>query len=324
MSYLDNIKAIATELASMSPRTQIELVKLCKDLCIQTKNYLVAFDETTLPALDARIEALETLTNNLSSELNIAEGNITANANAIATIQDTITTIQNALSNVYTKTQIDTMLASYYTKSDINTMFGTYYTKGEVNTLLNGYYPKTDTYNKTEVDTALSGKAGLSANNTFTGENNFTGDNTFNGYTEFMQRPTYNGNSLALDEDLDNKQDKLYIHDLDLEFDGVDANGDSIVARFYLKVINNSNTQLNTLSLLRLQMSKCVEITFDDDTYDGLIGVNSNNYLITGIQTITDDEIDICAIDSTFAGRYFEIQNSNSAEWFISDTVLSL
>ena len=158
MSYLDNIKALATELASMAPRTQMELIKLCKDLCINTKNYLVAFDETTLPALDARIEALESLTSDLSNELSVAEDNITANANAISTIQDAISTIETALSNVYTKSQIDTMLASYYTKSQIDTMFASYYNKTEVDTALSGKADKSTTYTKTEVDNALADK----------------------------------------------------------------------------------------------------------------------------------------------------------------------
>ena len=161
-NYLDNIKLIASELSNMAPRTQMELIKLCKDLCINTKNYLVAFDETTLPALDARIEALESLTSDLSSELSVAEGNITANANAISTIQDAISTIETALSNVYTKSQIDTMLASYYTKSQIDTMFASYYNKNEVDNALALKANKATTYTKTEVDNALANKANAS------------------------------------------------------------------------------------------------------------------------------------------------------------------
>lgn len=290
MSYLDNIKAIATELASMSPRTQIELVKLCKDLCIQTKNYLVAFDETTLPALDARIEALETLTNNLSSELNIAEGNITANANAIATIQDTITTIQTALSNVYTKTQIDTMLASYYSKSDINTMFGSYYTKGEVNTLLGGYYPKADTYNKTEVNTLLSGKASLSSNNTFTGENKFNEAIEIASEASFFMKFNYNGENTSLEDELDNiyndlvnKSNKLYQHNF-IVCGTYDSEQHSI--SIGMNIITTKSTQLTYSEIKNYIENNTIFSTYIGVEVSGAIGTNNyfglskyNNYL---------------------------------------------
>ena len=167
-NFLENIKLIASELSSMSPRTQLEIVKLCKDLCIETKNYLVQFDETTLPNFDARIEAVETSVSNLndlysslSYELETAEGNIQANANAITTLQGAVETIQTSLTGIYTKTEVDNLLSAKADKLDT-------YTKTEVNTLLNAkanandVYSKSETYTKTEVDTALQGKADAS------------------------------------------------------------------------------------------------------------------------------------------------------------------
>lgn len=347
MSYLDNIKAIATELASMSPRTQIELVKLCKDLCIQTKNYLVAFDETTLPALDARIEALETLTNNLSSELDTAEGNIQANANAIATIQDTITTIQTALSNVYTKTQIDTMLASYYTKSDINTMFGTYYTKGEVNTLLsakanaNDVYTKTEvnnaladkadkstTYTKTEVDTALSGKASLSSNNTFSGENAFNESVEFNDTTDFYANADFNGNDVQFEEpsyikfssnnnnlqdELNARQNKLYKHQISImaDYEATDGNYASVC----IEIINTRSTQMTTASDIA-GIYGCYNNGDDTNTYNGdlalwfYLSINSSTVNFYGMS------------NNSVINFYEEI--SNLDDFSITDIVIAL
>ena len=146
---IDTIKLIACELADMSPKTQLEIVKLCKNMCLAVKDYLVENDET-IEDINTYIENLQTAVSNLNgaiaeltSELSTAESNITANANAILTIQDSITALQTAISNVYTKTEIDTMLASIYTKS-------------EVNTLLLDYYKKAETYSKTEIDTMLS------------------------------------------------------------------------------------------------------------------------------------------------------------------------
>lgn len=146
---IDTIKLIASDLADMSPKTQLEIVKLCKNLCIAVKDYLVENDEN-IETINTYIENLQTAVSNLntsitdlSGELTTAEGNIQANANAILTIQDAIGTIESTLNNVYTKTQIDTMLASIYTKS-------------EVDTLLLDYYKKAETYSKNEVDTKLS------------------------------------------------------------------------------------------------------------------------------------------------------------------------
>ena len=181
MSFLDNIKLIASELANMSPRTQLEIVKLCKELCIETKNYLVAFDETTLPALNAQIEALQTSMSNLNTlyynlqeELETAEGNITANANAITTLQNAVETIQTSLLSIYTKSQVDTLLnakadkVDTYTKTEVNTLLNAkansadVYTKSETDTLLSAKANQSTTYTKTEVDTALQGKADVS------------------------------------------------------------------------------------------------------------------------------------------------------------------
>ena len=104
-NFLDNIKLIASELANMSPKTQLEIVKLCKNLCLNVKDYLVELDETTLANILSRLDDLE-------DELTTAEGNIQANANAIETINDTIDLINIALNNRYTKEEIDLLLTS--------------------------------------------------------------------------------------------------------------------------------------------------------------------------------------------------------------------
>ena len=213
MSFLENIKLIASELSSMSPRTQLEIVKLCKDLCIETKNYLVELDETTLGLMDAKIQALETATSNLQTlytniadELQTAEGNITANANAIELLQGSVEAITEALSGIYTKSQVDTLLSAKADKLDT-------YTKTEVNTLLNDKADKSTTYTKTEVNTALSDKASLSSNNTFTGTNTFNNDVSFgNGaqvaIEDFDNVVNESANKTLLDY-LNEKQDAL-------------------------------------------------------------------------------------------------------------------
>lgn len=151
--YLDNIKLIASELSNMAPKTQLEIMKLCKELCIDTKNYLVEMnlDENTINTINTRLTALETSLTNTINELSVAEGDIVANANAIQTINDTIDTIENALSNVYTKSEIDTLLLA---KADKLTT----YTRSEIDGALNLKADKSTTYTKTEVDNALAGK----------------------------------------------------------------------------------------------------------------------------------------------------------------------
>lgn len=104
-NFLDNIKLIASDLANMSPKTQLEIVKLCKNLCLNVKDYLVELDETTLVNITTRLD-------NLEDEMTTAEGNIQANANAIDTINDAIDTINDALNNRYTKAEMDALLTS--------------------------------------------------------------------------------------------------------------------------------------------------------------------------------------------------------------------
>lgn len=248
MSFLENIKLIASELTSMSPRTQLEIVKLCKELCIEVKNYLVELDETTLTNITTRITNLESATtslqnlyNELADELQTAEGNITANANAIETLQTSVQTITEALEGIYTKSQVDTLLSAKadkldtYTKTEVNNLLSAKadasnvyakadtYNKTEVNTLLNDKADKSTTYTKTQVDTALNGKASLSGNNTFTGTNTFNdtatfeSDVVFNGETSIdnelhLDNPTkiyFNDDSKTLSTKLSEKQDVL-------------------------------------------------------------------------------------------------------------------
>lgn len=138
MSYLDNIKLLASELASMSPRTQLEIVKLCKNLCIEVKDFLVDFTENDFAEALSRITAIE-------GRLDSAEDDIALHTQEIASINSSIDNIIIDLNNRYTKQEINTMLESYYTKS-------------QVDVLLNDKADKATTYTKTEADALLDDK----------------------------------------------------------------------------------------------------------------------------------------------------------------------
>ena len=147
---IDTIKLIASELADMSPKTQLEIVKLCKNMCLAVKDYLVENDET-IEDINTYIENLQTAVSNLNgaiadltAELSTAESNITANANAILVLQDAVATIQSALNNVYSKTEIDTLLSNIYTKSQVDTLLNAKANSSDV-------YTKSEVYNKSEV-----------------------------------------------------------------------------------------------------------------------------------------------------------------------------
>jgi len=309
MSFIENIKLIASELANMSPRTQLEIVKLCKELCIETKNYLVELDETTLANITTRISNLETATNNLNTlynglaeELQTAEGNITANANAIELLQSSVQAITEALEGIYTKTQVDALLSAKadkldtYTKNEINTMLANYYNKTEIDTALSGKANVNDVYSKSQVDTALSGKASLSGNNEYTGYNFFNNDNTKfrNGIDicdtndENATRISYsriNGSDFINIEKL-NIEDKLEVHG-NSQFEGgydyvfedgmhdiyVDDNGTSLQDKFDAKqnklyLVNildgdeYSHSQFLITNIFNLQTN--VRYSFDD------------------------------------------------------------
>lgn len=138
MSYLDNIKLLASELASMSPRTQLEIVKLCKNLCIEVKDFLVDFSENDFEEALSRITAIE-------GRLDSDEDDIALHTQEIGSINSSIDNIIIDLNNRYTKSQIDAMLESYYTKSQIDA-------------LLNYKADKSTTYTKTEADALLNNK----------------------------------------------------------------------------------------------------------------------------------------------------------------------
>ena len=269
MSFLENIKLIASELASMSPRTQLEIVKLCKELCIEVKNYLVELDETTLTNITTRITNLESATtslqnlyNELADELQTAEGNITANANAIETLQTSVEAITEALEGIYTKSQVDALLSAKadkldtYTKTEVNTLLNAKadasnvyakadtYNKTEVNTLLNDKADKATTYTKTEVDTALSGKASLSSNNTF------SGTNTFNNGTHDIS--VFDGDSIyfrdydqTINDLFSETQRKLYKYHIILELYNKTNNYNEYA--FNADMISNVNIDTNII-----------------------------------------------------------------------------
>lgn len=95
---IDEIKTIASELSDMSPKTQLEIVKLCKNICLKMKDYIVNLDENVIADIDTRLE-------NVESELTVAEGNIQANANAITELQTAITNINSTISELNTALQ---------------------------------------------------------------------------------------------------------------------------------------------------------------------------------------------------------------------------
>ena len=69
ITILEEIRLLASELSNMSPKTQLEIVKLCKNICLKTKDYLDGVvedieDETT------RATAKENeIASNLSNEI---------------------------------------------------------------------------------------------------------------------------------------------------------------------------------------------------------------------------------------------------------------
>ena len=269
MSFIENIKLIASELANMSPRTQLEIVKLCKELCIETKNYLVDFDENKLPLIDAKLQALETATNNLNTlynalaeELQTAEGNITANANAIELLQSSVQAITEALEGIYTKSQVDALLSA---KAD-----------------------KLDTYTKTEVDTALSGKASLSGNNTFTGTNNLEGRTYLKNDVE-----NYGAIEVYLDSDatlkLFDTEYLLFDNSNDTLKDKLDAKQDELTAGSGISIVNNviSATGGGGSSLYRHRIHMTGDAETGGSFYLYLDIYNTNNAQLTLQDIIT-------------------------------------
>lgn len=95
---IDEIKTIASELSDMSPKTQLEIVKLCKNICLKMKDYIVDFDEDIKTDIIERLEDVE-------SELTVAEGNIQANANAITALQNAIAGINTTIGELNTALQ---------------------------------------------------------------------------------------------------------------------------------------------------------------------------------------------------------------------------
>ena len=95
---IDEIKTIASELSDMSPKTQLEIVKLCKNICLKMKDYIVDLDENVIGGINERLDDIE-------SELTVAEGNIQANANAITALQTAIANINTTIGELNTALQ---------------------------------------------------------------------------------------------------------------------------------------------------------------------------------------------------------------------------
>lgn len=302
MSFLENIKLIASELSSMSPRTQLEIVKLCKDLCIETKNYLVELDETTLPLIDTKIQALETATNNLQTlytniadELQTAEGNITANANAIELLQGSVEAITEALNGIYTKSQVDTLLNAKADKLDT-------YTKTEVDTLLSAKANSADVYTKTQVDTALSGKASLSGNNTFTGTNTFNDaddfyfteqDDSLQALLNEKQDVLTAGSGITIQNNVISATGggvHLYHHTLSLDLEGYDENTREFLIRFY-STDNTPITLSNLSNYADLILKTGVLSVNDSDFYD--VNIERICYVSPSLTTLQYDDVNL-------------------------------
>lgn len=90
ITILEEIKLLASELSNMSPKTQLEIVKLCKNICLKAKDYLVDLDENTINDILNNIDEIET---NLSNEITRA----TAKENEI--IDDLDDEIERATTN---------------------------------------------------------------------------------------------------------------------------------------------------------------------------------------------------------------------------------
>lgn len=95
--YFEKINLLASELSNMSPKTQLEIVKLCKNICLQLneaiEHGIVATNED-IATLQEAITNLETSVAEFESETN---GNITSLQEATTNLQNTV----NALPNIY-------------------------------------------------------------------------------------------------------------------------------------------------------------------------------------------------------------------------------
>lgn len=91
------IKTIVAELQSMSPRTQLEIVRLCKRVAELTPDYIETLSREDLAAFSALLEAAKT---NLQNEIDAVDTRITTEVNAI---DSELTEINNAIELLQTR-----------------------------------------------------------------------------------------------------------------------------------------------------------------------------------------------------------------------------
>lgn len=98
--YFEKINLLASELSNMSPKTQMEIVKLCKNICLQLneaiENGVVATNED-IATLQEAITNLETSVAEFESETN---SNITNLQETTTSLQDAITNLQNTINEI--------------------------------------------------------------------------------------------------------------------------------------------------------------------------------------------------------------------------------
>ena len=91
------IKTIVAELQSMSPRTQLEIVRLCKRVAELTPDYIEALSSEDLATFTALLESAKT---NLQNEIDAVDARITTEVNAI---DSELTEINNAIELLQTR-----------------------------------------------------------------------------------------------------------------------------------------------------------------------------------------------------------------------------
>lgn len=228
-----------------------------------------------------------------------------ASSSDLIIVQNALNTHVGNTSNPHSVTKAQVGLGNVDNTSDANKPVSTA-TQGALDLKAD----KSTTYTKTEVDTALSGKASLSGNNTFTGVNSFNqkieiSDNGNsqdinseydNNYDELMIKIGYlyipdilkvdELNSIYLSDSrqylgdiLDHKSDILYCHNICMT--GDDDNTDS--RYFGCQVITNSSTPFTISTFL----SYLVNEGFTSDTHylsgNGYASATGNNPTIWGV-----------------------------------------
>ena len=116
----------------------------------------------------------------------------------------------------------------------------------------------------------------------------------------------------------------LYLHQVDCDFEGEDADGDNVDCRFYVMIINDDNTPISSMALLNSKLNKEVSLIYDNDGNDGVLTLGSNKYLIRGIQTSDNTGMVLSCVSTTnYGSTQIDVYNGD-ASWDINDNVKTL